>query len=73
MTLHDLYFNQFLVNDNTILRIIISDGVTVNGHWYEDGINVAIYRNKDRKVRSFGWVDRYDGSELIVQLDEDYI
>lgn len=72
MTLHDLYFNQDLVNDNTILRIMISENKTVYGHWYEDGVSIAIYRNKDRMIDAFTWVDRFDGNELIIKLREDY-
>lgn len=73
MTLHDLYFNQMLVNDNTILRIMISEKETVNGHWYDDGVSIAIYRNKDRMIDALTWVDLFDGSELIIKLREDYI
>lgn len=50
MTLHDLYFNQELVNDDTILRIRIADDVLVSGHWYDDGVSIEIYRNKDRDL-----------------------
>lgn len=73
MTLHDLYFNQMLVNDNTILRIMISEKETVHGHWYEDGVSIAIYRNKDRIIDAFTYVNRFDGSELIIKLRDDYI
>ena len=68
MTLHELYFNQALVNDDTILRIRITDFVLVSGHWYNDGVSIEIYRNKDRKVKVFSWVARENGSELYIEL-----
>ena len=73
MTLHDLYFNQMLVNDNTILRIMISEKETVHGYWYDDGVSIGIYNYKDRIVDSFTLVSRIGGAELIIKLREDYI
>lgn len=68
MTLHELYFNQELVNDDTILRIRIADRVLVSGHWYDDGVSIEIFRNKDREVKVLTWVSRENGSELIIEL-----
>lgn len=68
MTLHELYFNQALVNDYTILRIRIADDVLVSGHWYDDGVSIEIYRNKDREVKTLYWVSRENGSELAIVL-----
>lgn len=68
MTLHELYFNQALVNDDTILRIRIAGDVLVSGHWYDDGVSIEIYRNKDREVKTLYWVSRENGSELAIAL-----
>lgn len=73
MTLDDLYFNQGLVNDNTILHIMISENETIHGHWYEYEVSIAIYQNKDRIIDTFTYVSRFDGSELIIKLRDDYI
>lgn len=73
MTLHDLYFNQELVNDDTILRIRIAEHNWLWGHWYDDGVSIGIYNNKDRIVDSFQWISRIDGSELIVKLRDAHI
>ena len=68
MTLHDLYFNQALVNDETALRIRLADHDWVNGHWYDDGVSIAIYRNKDREVKSLTWESSPYGSTLYIKL-----
>lgn len=68
MTLHELYFNQALVNDDTILRIRIADHVWITGHWYDDGVSIEIFRNKDREVKSITWESSEYGSELYIKL-----
>ena len=68
MTLHKLYFNQDLVNDDTILRIKSYGFLIASGHWYDDGVSIEIFRNKDREVLDFGWVARENGSELAIVL-----
>ena len=68
MTLHELYFNQALVNDDTILRIRVDDCLVANGHWYDDGVSIEIYRNKDREVLVCSWVSRKNGAELYIEL-----
>lgn len=73
MTLHDLYFNQALVNDDTTLRIQIGNDKWLWGHWYDPGVSIGIYNYKDRIVDSFTWVSRIGGAELIIKLREDYI
>ena len=73
MTLYDLYFNQELVNDDTILRIQITDKPDwLRGHWYDDGVSIGIYNNKDRIVDSFTWVSRIGGAELIIKLRDEH-
>lgn len=71
MTLHELYFNHDLVNDDTILRIRKNDGidwVIASGHWYDDGVSIEIWRNKDLEVKVLTWVARENGSELYIEL-----